>query len=356
MLGRRLKVARTAAGLSLRGLAERIGNQVSAQMIARYERNEALPSSTVLIALADALGVSEDYLLDQSDLRLEGIEFRKKQLTGRKEEAMVEAKVLDAVERYLAIEDIIGAPSANWVPPPGTPFRAANLVEAEAAARHLRNSWGLGSDAVPNLAEFLEEQGIKVIVLDLPESVSGLLAQVRRRDGRLVPVIVVNQTHTGERQRLTIAHELGHLLLHLTGGVDEEKAAFRFGSAFLMPAEMLSAEVGRHRRALALGELLELKKLFGVSAQAIAYRCKDLDIIGPGAYRALFQKFSRLGWRSPPYPEPNPIPAEQPHRFRRLCFRAASEGLASEARVAELLRVSVRQLDREMAAMPVSPH
>jgi Zn-dependent peptidase ImmA (M78 family) len=321
-------------------------------MIARYERNEALPSSSVLIALSDALGVPEEYLLDQTDLRLEGVEFRKTRLTSRKEEATVEAKVLDAVERYLAIEDIIGAASANWTPPRGAPFRIGNVEEAEATSHRLRNAWELGVDAIPNLAEFLEEQGIKIIAIELP----GLMARVRRRDGRLVPVIVVNATHTGERQRLTIAHELGHLLLDLAGGVDEEKASFRFGSAFLMPAEMLWAEVGQHRRALAIGELLELKKLFGVSAQAIAYRCKDLEIIGPGAYRVLFQTFSSLGWRSPPYLEPNPIPAEQPRRFRRLCFRAAAEGLASEAKVAELLRISVRQLDREMAAMSVPPH
>ena len=356
MLGNRLKIARMAAGLSLRSLAEQIGNQVSAQMIARYERNEALPGSTVLIALADALDVSEDYLLDESDLRLEEVEFRRRRLTSRKEEAMVEAKVLDAVERYLAIEEILGAASANWTPPNGAPFHVDSLDDAERAADQLRMVWGLGLDAVPNLADFLEEQGIKIIVSELPKSVSGLMARVRRRDGRSVPVIVVNEMHKGERQRLTMAHELGHLLLDITSGFDEEKASFRFGSAFLIPAEILRAEVGRHRRALAVGELLELKKLFGVSAQAIAYRCKELHIIGPGAYGNLFQTFSRRGWRSPPYSEPKPIPAEEPRRFLRLCFRAAAEGLASDAKIAELLRISVRQLDREMTATPALQH
>jgi Zn-dependent peptidase ImmA (M78 family)/DNA-binding XRE family transcriptional regulator len=352
MLGQRLKIARTGAGLSLRDLADRIGNQVSAQMIGRYERNEALPGSTVLIAIADALAVSENYLLDPTDLRLEGVEFRKNRLTSRKDEAAVEAAVLDAVERYLAIEDVVGAASAAWTAPPGAPFPVQNNDGAELAAATLRSLWNLGLDATPNLAEFLEEQGIKVVALPLPNSVSGLMSRVRRRDGRLVPVIVVNEVHTGERQRLTIAHELGHLMLEIAPDLDEEKASFRFGSAFLMPAELLWAEVGRYRRALSIGELLELKKLFGVSAQAIAYRCKDLGIIGPGAYRALFQAFARLGWRSPPYPEPNALPPERPRRFRRLCFRALAEGLVSEFKAAELLRISVRQLDREMAATP----
>src|SRR5580700_536243 len=151
MLGQRLKIARTAAGLSLRDLSDKTGNQVSAQMIGRYEHDDGLPGSTVLIALADALGVSENYLLDPTDLRLESVEFRKKQLTSRKEEASVEAAVLDAVERYLTIEDIVGATSAVWRPPVGVPFRVRSYDEAEAAAGHLRNLWNLGLDPVPNL-------------------------------------------------------------------------------------------------------------------------------------------------------------------------------------------------------------
>jgi Zn-dependent peptidase ImmA (M78 family) len=352
MIGQRLKVARTAAGLSLRELQEKIGNLVTAQMIGRYERDEAMPGSAALIALADALEVSENYLVDQSDLRLVAVEFRKNRITNRKEEASVEARVLDAVERYLTIEDLVGAASAAWTPPPGAPFPVRSLDEAEAAAARLRTLWNLGLDAIPNLAEFLEERGIKVIVIPLPRSVSGLACKVRQRTGRFVPVIVVNSADTGERQRLTIVHELGHILLDVRANVDAEKAAFRFGSAFLIPAEVLWAEVGQHRRAIAVGELVELKTLFGVSAQAIAYRCKELGIIGPGVHRGLFESFARLGWRSPPYLEPKPMPPENPRRFHRLCYRALAEGIVSEAKAAELLRLSVRQLNSAMDQAP----
>lgn len=352
MIGQRLKVARTAAGLSLRELQEKIGNLVTAQMIGRYERDEAMPGSAILIALADALDVSENYLVDQSDLRLEAVEFRKNRITNRKEEASVEATVLDAVERYLTIEDLVGAASAAWTPPPGAPFPVRSLDEAEAAAARLRTLWNLGLDTVPNLAEFLEERGIKVMVIPLPRSVSGLACKVRQRTGRSVPVIVVNAADTGERQRLTIAHELGHVVLDVRHDVDEEKAAFRFGSAFLIPAEVLWAEVGQHRRAIAVGELVELKTLFGVSAQAIAYRCKELGIIGPGVHRGLFESFARLGWRSAPYHEPNPMLPENPRRFHRLCYRALAEGVVSEAKAAELLRLSVRQLNAAMEQAP----
>ena len=77
MIGRRLKLARTAAGLSLSGLEDAIGNLVTAQAIGKYERDESMPGSGVLIALADALGVSVDYLVGDEEMVLEAIDFRK---------------------------------------------------------------------------------------------------------------------------------------------------------------------------------------------------------------------------------------------------------------------------------------
>ena len=74
MIGRRLKVARAAAGLSLRDLEARIGGRVTAQAISKYERDESVPGSGVLIALADALHVSVDHLTGDPDVILEAIE------------------------------------------------------------------------------------------------------------------------------------------------------------------------------------------------------------------------------------------------------------------------------------------
>jgi Zn-dependent peptidase ImmA (M78 family)/DNA-binding XRE family transcriptional regulator len=349
MIGARLKSARAKAGLSLRDLEEKIGNQVSAQAIGKYERDEMMPSSRVLIALAEALDVTESYLMSPQAIELEGVEFRKNRLTNRREEASVEASVLSAVERYLQIEDLLAAASASWSMPTSFPFRVKNYEDDESAARRLRQVWELGLDAIPSFSEFLEEQGIKVITRALESAVSGLMCFVRRQDGGRVPVIVINEVDSGERQRFTLAHELGHLILEVDEELlDEEKAAQRFAGAFLMPAEVLYAEVGQRRSSVSMGELFALKRLYGVSVQAIAYRCKDLGILTQKAAGQLYGLFTKQGWRSPPYPEPQPIAKEKPQRFRRLCFRALSENLISESKAAELLEVTVRALGREM--------
>ena len=169
MIGKRLRLARAAAGMSLRGLASKIDNRVTAQAIGKYERDEAMPGSGVLIALAKALRVSEDYLLGDQHLTVEGVEFRKKASTSRREEAQVEAMLLGYLERYLRLEELLGLPSVAWDRPLEAPYPVRSLPEAEQAAASLRAAWGLGLDPIPNLAELLEERGIKVFSLNSEE-------------------------------------------------------------------------------------------------------------------------------------------------------------------------------------------
>jgi Zn-dependent peptidase ImmA (M78 family) len=348
MIGQRLKAARAAAGLSFRDLEDRIGNRVTAQAIGKYERNESMPSSGVLIALARALGVSENYLLSSDALVLEGVEFRKKQIASKREEASVEQKTLHLLERYLAVEEALGLASIVWDRPREAPYPVRAVADAENAARSLRTHWGLGTDAIPSMVELLEERGIKVLSVEL-DDIDGLTAKVRRRTGEPVPVIVVKKSAWAERKRFTLAHELGHMVMDAPAAI-AEKAAHRFAGAFLMPAEALWGEIGKRRTSISLGELLHLKQLLGASFQSIAYRCRDLEIIGDSTFRALFKVFAQRGWRSPPYQEPGAIDPikEEPRRLERLCFRALAEGVIGEARAAELIGVSPRDLSRLM--------
>ncbi len=351
-VGQRIRVSRRACGLSLRQLQARIGNRVTAQAISKYERDESMPSSGVFIALADALGVPIDYLVSDSDIRLESVEFRKKRHTSRREEARVKARVLHLMERYLTVEEILRLPTVAEDLPREAPWPVrCNPAGAEQAALDMRTYWGIGLDPIPNLVDLLEERGIKVLAMTLPD-IDGLTARVRREDGGLASVVVVNREGWGERQRFTLAHELGHLVLDPAPEVDGERAAHRFAGAFLMPAETLRAETGRHRKSIGWSELFELKRIFGVSVQALTYRCKELGIFGGPLFRALFEEFKRRGWRDPPYEEPGAMRGETPHRFERLCFRALSEEAISEAKAAELLGHSVRELNRRMDEPP----
>ena len=79
MFADRLKLARKKAGLSLRDLSEALGSRVSAQAIGKYERGEMMPSSGTLLALANTLEVSLDYLMGEQVSHLEVWTFAKNQ-------------------------------------------------------------------------------------------------------------------------------------------------------------------------------------------------------------------------------------------------------------------------------------
>ena len=272
----------------------------------------------------------------------------KKKITSRREEAQVEAQVLNLLERYLLVEDMLGLRSVEWHSPREAPYPVVrDISEADRAARSLREHWSLGNDPVPNLVELLEEQGIKVLAVDSVK-IDGLTARARRAGGSPVPVIVVNGNDWRERQYFTLAHELGHLVMEVAPRLNEEKAAHRFAGAFLMPADALWAKVGKHRTSVSLVELLELKQLFGASVQAITCRCRDLGIFGERLIRNLFDTFARVGWRTPPYEEPLVRKGERPKRFGHLTFRALAEGAVSEPMAAELLGISAHELNRRM--------
>ena len=349
MFSERLKIARKRSGLSLRDLSSRMEGIVSAQAIGKYERGEMMPSSTVAIALAKALDVSMSYLLSTSEVSLQSVEFRKLASTKVRERAAVEAEVLDNVERYLQVEDLLGIDSSRQETPGVAPYPIDSVEDAERAALAVRAGWNLGGGPIPDMTELLEERGIKVFKLGLPKSVDGLTCHVHRAEGEDVPVVVCSTAKSIERQRFTIAHELGHMVMEIPPGVSEEKACHRFAGAFLVPEEELMREVGRRRLNFGSGELIEVKRMFGVSAAALVVRMRDLGIIAEGTVGEIFRGVGK-SWRRD---EPCPLErTESPGRFRRLCLRALAEGAISESKAAELLGIPVSEIDRIMAGSP----
>ena len=345
MIGTRLKLARSASGLSLRGLSDRLENRVSAQAIGKYERDESMPRWGVLIALADALRVSVSYLTGDPGISLQSVEFRTERFASRREEDRIKATVLHKLERYLTIEEILNLPSVHWNRPLSAPYPVTHdLLEADRAASRLRNDWGLGINPIPDMGELMEDRGVKVLYCQLSDVV-GMTAQVQRVGMPDAPVIVVNQDDTRDRQRFTIAHEIGHMVLDVSPSVDREKAAHRFAGAFLLPEEVLWSKIGKHRSNIDWKELLSLKLVFGISVQATTYRCKDLGIISQVLMGRLFDIFKEDGWRDPPYREPLDLLVDPFGRFERLCLRALAEGAISESKASELLETSVSELD-----------
>ena len=352
MFGERLKLARKRSGLSLRALSDALENRVSAQAIGKYERGQMMPGSDVLDLLANVLDVSPQYLMSDQVLELSDMEFRKHSGTSAKDRAAVETVAIEQLQRYCAIERILREATPEWQVPRLDRRFLGRLEEAEFLAMELRKEWRLGIDPVPNMTELLEERGIKVLLLDLPDSVSGLTCSVRQsHDNTRLSVIVVNARHSLERRRLTLAHELGHRVFDPNSPVNHEKAANEFASAFLVTRAHLKSQLGQRRNALGYDELVQLKRQYGVSAAALLVRLNRYGIVNKQTLAYAFQTFAKR-WRAE---EPEPIEPvewrsqiEKPRRFQRLCYRALAERYISPGKAMELLKQPLDRIEQAM--------
>lgn len=337
MIGDRIQQARKASGLSMRKLAEMAG--ISAMAISKYETNKNTPSSGVLLAMSKALGVRTEYFFRQSKVELKEVEYRKHTKLPKKVLNKIEGDVIEQIERYLQLEESLPvSPIQSFVLPKGLKTNIDNYDDIEDIANRFRKAWSLGCNPIPDLIDTLEERGIKVFQSSIPHNAKfdGLAAQV---DG--IPIIVVGKDWPGDRQRFTLAHELGHMALHgrLSDKLDEEKAAHRFAGAFLVPAKEAIKELGNSRNWLEPAELYALKYTYGFSMRGWIYRASDLGILNQSAARNMWDYFRGNKWVTT---EPGEqLPSEIPKLFKQLVFHALAEDFIGESKAAELLGVQI---------------
>lgn len=343
MLGSRIHRARKAGRLTLRELADQIS--LSHTAIQKYEDNKMVPSSDVLIKLAKALNVKIEYFFRPELFTLENIQYRKHSDMPDYELEEINAKILDQIERRIELENLF----------PTSPIQNFNIGEKklttfddiERIANEIRKQWNLGLEPISNLIDAFEENGIKVFEVDnqLYPRFDGFSAHINKH-----PIIVIGNQWPGDRQRFTLAHELGHLVLYgfFHPDLEEEKCCNRFAGAFLLPKKSLALILGEKRTSLEPRELSILKQEFGISMLAILHRAKDTGIITNSLYRKIRSIFNENGWS---LKEPGEqYPQQETHLFEQMVFRALAEEYIGESKAAELLNINIDQF-RAIRAM-----
>ena len=341
MLGTRIKQGRLAAGLSLRELARTVG--LSAMAISKYERDQIRPSSEAMLRLAKALSVRTEYFFREPRVALTEVDFRKHSKLSPQDEGKALEDVREKLERWFELESVIPASWPNaFAVPQGLQDHVASYDAVEVLANQVRTAWQLGTGPIRNLIDKMEEEGIKVILTphDGGKKFDGLVAKANGHT-----LVVVGQDWPGDRQRFTLAHELGHLVLHgrLAAGLDEERACNRFAGAFLVPRDEVIRLLGISRSWLEPRELYLLKHEWGLSMNGWLYRAQDLGIINRSVARRLWHFFAQQSSDGTTWREQEPCDAyvqECPRRFAQLVYRALAEDLIGESKAAELLGLS----------------
>lgn len=236
-----------------------------------------------------------------------------------------------SVERLLA-----GSPAPIGLP------RVTDLEPVDPAemAAAVRKAIGLADGPIPNLVEALERAGVVIVVRPLGATAQDAVSSWPHTPGR-VPILIVSRGLPGDRQRFTIAHELGHLVMHRLPGDDQEREADAFAAALLAPAEQIRPDLAGLSTA-DLRRLAGLKPVWGISIAALVRRALDIGEISERQYREFQLRLNRLGWRQS---EPIALAAEEPHVVERaLCTRLAAGASVSDlARIALMTEPSFRR-------------
>ena len=341
----RLKTARILRGISITQLTESLG--VSRQMISKYENGKSLPDGKNLIALANILNVKSDYFFTPASVSLDNIKFRKKAKTSKKKIESIKINILNKIENYLLIEDILYVKSDFTNPIEGN--KVTHINDVEDLAIQLRKKWNIGTDPISNVISLLETNEIKIVEIDedIQTSFDGLSVFVNDK----FPAIVVNKNYEIERKRFTLFHELGHLLLNIDSKFtdkEQEKICDRFAGAVLLPGKLLIEEIGIKRKRISLTELINFQKQFGISISAIMYRLVALEIIPESKIKSFYIKQNTVTDFKSLVVQIRFLGDEKSERFKRLVYKALSQDIISISKASALLDIGISTIQKQL--------
>jgi Zn-dependent peptidase ImmA (M78 family)/transcriptional regulator with XRE-family HTH domain len=344
MMGDRIRQARFAQGWTqdevVEGLRE-AGEKLTKAGLSKYEKNKSQPKPMLLAKLARVLGVKASYFLQEPDVRVQWIAFRKHSTLPQKRQENVKAIAMKAVENHFWLKSKIHPQESAIFP---RAIKVRDFGDAEEAAQRLRVAWKLGESPIESLTQTIEDRG--GIVVDVPvdsEGFDGLSAWANGKS----PVLIVSGNMPADRRRFNLAHELGHLLMDCSelDAKTEEKCAHRFAAALLAPQDVARRELGPRRGTLSFDELALLKQKYGLSMQAWIHRAHDLSIITDACYRECFTEFASRNWRKR---EPVEYRGnEAPSLLRQMALRAVSEGIITSDKAEEICPGCTREMGQE---------
>jgi Zn-dependent peptidase ImmA (M78 family) len=201
----------------------------------------------------------------------------------------------------------------------------------------VRTLWKIAPGPVPNVVQAIEDAGGIVFRCDFGSNKIDALSQWLQG---LPPIFFVADRIPTDRMRWTLAHELGHVVMHQIPTEDTEREADRFASEFLMPATAIRP----YLKDLSLSKLAALKPHWKVAMSALLKRAADLRTITPRQRNYLWMQMGAHGYRTE---EPVTLPPEEPTLVRELIDIHRQELGYSEKQISELLVLHEREARSE---------
>lgn len=327
---RRIIMARESRGINQSELATSLG--ITAGYMSKIEQGDTPVSDENVSRISTITNYPKSFFYQEGDIIAENLSFRKRETVAQKLVTPITAKanIIRLQVQYLTEQLSITPPTlpAIDVTEESTPAQIAKEV---------RKRWRLRSPAVDNVTQTLEEHGIAISSFPfITERVDSRCMLTENRQ----PIIFLNSQMLGDRQRFSLAFELGHLVMHTFVPVPLERSinheANQFAAEFLMPEDEIRKDFKKDVTVALLGEL---KRKWKVSMIALLYRADDLGFVTPNQKRYILQQFNQLQIRRRE-PVELDVPVEKPELLRRWVADLKDKQKLSTAQTAELLHTS----------------
>lgn len=297
---RMITVARESRCMSQSKLASLTG--IPQGTLSKVENGVAELSPDRLQAIANVLGYPVE-LFDWPDpifgFGSAAFHHRKQQSLSQTTLKQVQAKLNLLVGRIRRLEEGIE------IAAPFT-FPVLDIDEhgsPEEIARKVRAYWMLPIGPVHDIIAVIEAAGGIVLRRDLGSPRITAIS-IRPPIPGARPTFLLNEGFSADRDRFTLAHEIGHLIMHELPRETAEREADRFASEFLMPASEIRPQLVN----IDLAKAATLKRYWKTSMASIIRRARDLNVITEQRYKSLVVQMSQRGFTRS---EPVDIPREK---------------------------------------------
>jgi Zn-dependent peptidase ImmA (M78 family)/transcriptional regulator with XRE-family HTH domain len=334
-----LILARESRGYTQKAFAERVG--ISQGELSKIETGLRAPSKEVVQKFAASLGYSPKLLYMAE--RYWGANTDCAYYRKRKSASLQNVRQGLAIANIRRIQIsrllISGAVELSL----DKQFKRMDIEEnpggAIAIARTVRAMWCLPPGPVMDLTRTIEDAGGIVFRSGFGSTKIDALCQWVQG---LPPMFFVNEDIPCDRMRWTLAHELGHIIMHHIPTENIEREANEFAAEFLMPAK----EIKPYLSDLSLAKLASLKPHWKVSMNALLKRACDLATITERQRSYLWTQMGSLGYRTN---EPIPLPQEEPALVKEILEVHQTQLGFSYRELAELMFMDEQEMKAEYA-------
>jgi Zn-dependent peptidase ImmA (M78 family)/transcriptional regulator with XRE-family HTH domain len=311
--GALIVLARESRGYTQAWLADAVG--ISQSKLSKYEVDAIEASENDLDRLSEVLGYTREFFSEPAEVYGANCFYHRKQasMPSRQLRAIHAQMNVFRMQVKRLLKDVTVEQTARFEELDVDKFGGPANV-----AREMRKVWSMPEGPVRNLTALVERAGAIVWKCDFGTRQLDAIGQAPPGE---FPLIFVNSASPGDRLRFSIAHEVGHALMHWKASADRELEANQFASEFLMPLD----DIGVSLRNLSLDRLALLKQQWKTSMQAIIKKAGDSGKISERHVRTLFTQMSKNGWRTK---EPVECPPEEPTVIAAaLAVHSGSHGL-----------------------------